>query len=631
MRKRLHAKIMLSLALVAGAMLVAVWWVQHLAIGPGFRELELRQAMANLDRAREALADEIRQVDDFLSDWSGWDDTYQFVFDDNPEFRKSNLDTDVFRPNSFDFLCLVRPDGAVLFRDGLHAGDHVRLPELPSGQWPLPHPLLPTDAIEASVTGVVLAAEGPLLLASRPITDSARTAEPRGWILMGRFLTGDRLHAVGKRLRLAVDFVPTDALQQGDDLDSLRRLSAAAPADLQIIDESHLQIRGLWPAIHGEGGLLIQVEMPRLITAHGAATMSFSLWATAACVLVLFGALHALMHRIVVCPVVKLTQHALAIRDSGDLTRRSDLLRSDELGQLAGEFDAMVGQLGALQASMVEQAWHGGRAEVAAAVLHDVGNALQGLRASVGMLRDLGKAGLAGDLQRLVGMFEQHPRDLAAWLSTGDRIAELPRFLKALHQQASVSQQSADGELDVLLRGLDHIQTLIDRYQEASETQSLKPGEVHCGALLADAQRLAGLDANMPIAVSGEVSLRLLVDRDILLAVLINLLRNAQEAMAGKPHEAQRIEIAVDRCAIGGSVRIAVTDHGVGFVAGSLVSPFTRGFTTKAQGHGIGLHACASKLEALGGILEAESDGPGCGARFTIVLPAACVMEECLA
>jgi len=633
MRTKLHAKIMLSLAVIAGAMLVAVWWAQVLAIGPGFRELEMRQAQANLERAREALADEIRQVDDFLSDWSGWDDTYQFIADGNQEFRKSNLDTDVFRPNSFDFLCMVRADGSVAFSDGLHEGTRVRLPELPTELWSLPHDLLPTGPLDASVSGVLLAAEGPLLLASRPITDSARTAEPRGWILMGRFLTGKRRQAIGQRLRLAVDFAPTDALHQQEDYDALQRLLAGASADFQVVDESLLRLRSFLPAIHGPGGLLLSVGMPRLVMAQGAATMQFSLWSTAACILALFGALHALMHKIVVRPVGKLTEHALAISASGDLTRRCELRRSDELGQLAGEFDAMVARLGALQASMVEHAWHGGRAEVAAAVLHDVGNALQGLRASVGVLRDLstdGSAGTVADLGRLAELFGQQAEDMSGWLAMDARAAELPRFLEALHHHAAASQQAAGGELAVMLRGLDHIQALIDQHQDAAVTQPGVQTEIRCADLVAEAQRLAGLDASLAMVVHGESELHLHVDVDVLLAVLINLLRNAQQAMQALPWADQCIDLSIARCRESGAVRITVQDRGVGFVPGTLVAPFKRGFTTKASGHGIGLHACARKLAALGGSLLADSDGPDLGARFTIVLPAACVAEVCL-
>ena len=50
-------------------------------------------------------------------------------------------------------------------------------------------------------------------------------------------------------------------------------------------------------------------------------------------------------------------------------------------------------------------------------------------------------------------------------------------------------------------------------------------------------------------------------------------------------------------------------------------SIFTFGFTTRAGGHGFGLHASALAAAEMGGRLTADSDGPGRGARFVLELP----------
>ena len=48
---------------------------------------------------------------------------------------------------------------------------------------------------------------------------------------------------------------------------------------------------------------------------------------------------------------------------------------------------------------------------------------------------------------------------------------------------------------------------------------------------------------------------------------------------------------------------------------------FVHGFTTRADGHGLGLHSSASAAMELGGRLTAESDGEGRGATFTLTVP----------
>jgi signal transduction histidine kinase len=48
---------------------------------------------------------------------------------------------------------------------------------------------------------------------------------------------------------------------------------------------------------------------------------------------------------------------------------------------------------------------------------------------------------------------------------------------------------------------------------------------------------------------------------------------------------------------------------------------FPHGFTTRASGHGFGLHSAALAAQELGGALRVASEGPGCGATFVLELP----------
>jgi signal transduction histidine kinase len=72
-----------------------------------------------------------------------------------------------------------------------------------------------------------------------------------------------------------------------------------------------------------------------------------------------------------------------------------------------------------------------------------------------------------------------------------------------------------------------------------------------------------------------------------------------------------------------GSVRVSVIDNGVGIPAENLTRIVALGFTTKAEGHGFGLHGAALAAQEMGGSLTVRSDGGGAGATFTLELPVA--------
>jgi two-component system sensor kinase FixL len=114
-----------------------------------------------------------------------------------------------------------------------------------------------------------------------------------------------------------------------------------------------------------------------------------------------------------------------------------------------------------------------------------------------------------------------------------------------------------------------------------------------------------------------------LVDRVQIQQVMVNLLRNASEAMADSP----RRELTVTTSGIDASaVEVAVADTGPGIpdeVASRLFKPFV---TTKASGMGIGLAISHSIVEAHGGHLRMTPNHGG-GTVFRFELPAAPAME----
>ena len=110
-----------------------------------------------------------------------------------------------------------------------------------------------------------------------------------------------------------------------------------------------------------------------------------------------------------------------------------------------------------------------------------------------------------------------------------------------------------------------------------------------------------------------------IVDRVQVQQVLVNLLRNAMEAMQDTP----RRELTVSLTAAGETmVEIAVADTGPGVseeVAAKLFQPFV---TSKQEGMGIGLSISRTIVEAHGGKIWSELNAGG-GATFRFTLPVA--------
>ena len=108
-------------------------------------------------------------------------------------------------------------------------------------------------------------------------------------------------------------------------------------------------------------------------------------------------------------------------------------------------------------------------------------------------------------------------------------------------------------------------------------------------------------------------------DRIQLQQVILNLLRNAADAMGTTDERPRELLIRTERDEEN-QVRLSVKDSGVGFTPQTAEKIFEPFYTTKTDGMGIGLSISRSIIEAHQGRLWAKpNDGPG--ATFSFVIP----------
>lgn len=100
----------------------------------------------------------------------------------------------------------------------------------------------------------------------------------------------------------------------------------------------------------------------------------------------------------------------------------------------------------------------------------------------------------------------------------------------------------------------------------------------------------------------------------------MNLVTNATQALEQNPSDNRRLEVYIG---MNGKsrIQIAVKDNGTGIAPENLARIFQEGFTTRQEGHGLGLHGSALVAREIGGSLRVQSDGLGKGAVFTLELP----------
>lgn len=308
--------------------------------------------------------------------------------------------------------------------------------------------------------------------------------------------------------------------------------------------------------------------------------------------------------------------HAVIRRVNRQLQRANDSLEQ--------RVQQRTRELHAAQQQLLATARQAGMAEIATNVLHNVGNVLNSVNVSAGVLGKRLRASKAGGLARAVQLLDEHAADLAGFLTRDARGQRLPDYLGKLAEALAAEQRELLDELGQLSKSVEHIKDIVATQQSyAGTSRLLEPLQI-CD-LLEDALRMnAGALVRHEVTVLREFAAVpvLPLDRHRLLQILINLISNAKQAMDGiadRPHcLTLRVALADD-----GRLSIEVADNGEGIAAENLTRIFAHGFTTRRDGHGFGLHSCALAAREMGGSLSAASAGPGCGACFTLLLPVA--------
>ena len=291
-------------------------------------------------------------------------------------------------------------------------------------------------------------------------------------------------------------------------------------------------------------------------------------------------------------------ENGAAYRIAGSHTDISDRRRAEELSRLSG------------------------MAEVAAGVLHNVGNVLNSVNVTATLLAAKTRELRIDNLVASIQLLQRHSGDLSDFIARDPKGQRVLPYLEKLGNHFKEQREDLKIELDLLREHIEHIRRIVATQQNYAKASGLAE-EISLAALVEDAFRMIqpGFDRHkIRFKRDYEDLPPVTTDKHSVLQILLNLLRNAKDAItsANNPQRVVRVRVGAHG---GDRVRIEVTDSGAGLAPENLTGVFAHGFTTKQNGHGFGLHSGALAARHLGGSLWAESAGLGLGATFILELP----------
>ena len=297
----------------------------------------------------------------------------------------------------------------------------------------------------------------------------------------------------------------------------------------------------------------------------------------------------------------------------------------DELDQYRGRLEQLVAEktreLEQAQDELVNRAMEAGMSQMAAIGLHNIGNAITPLNVLMETMKTGELEDIARFLQKCHDDLASRAADLGHYVSDGQRGRQVFDYLgELIHSLSDHDKKQFDmlGRMDAALSYISQILTLQQYY--ASGSQEIKE-LVDLNDLLEDAIRLqAGTLERRGIAVKRnflEPMPKLLIDKNRLMQVIVNLVKNSCEAIEMQQSDLAQKFIELKTFAHNDRLGFEIVDNGIGIDPADIVRVLELGQSQKGSS-GFGLYYCKMFVENSHGKLVFFSRGLGKGASVKI-------------
>lgn len=335
----LKVRIVFFLIIVVLLYVFAEYLVQQVAVLRKFEQLERDLAFRNLSRCVKAIERECDHLKIFTNDWSVWDDTYEFIEKVDQRYIASNLYWEVYVQNRLNYISFRDTKGNAVWEHGykLDSREPVEIDvSIPFQVFDDVLTRAGSEGPAAARAGLVQTTAGPMLVAICPILRSDGSGPVRGALLMGRLYTQE----VQDLLREQVDLdFAVEPLSEKEDAESL--------VSGHVVEKTsdRLVLATILSDLAGHPLMLLRLNFPRFVWIEGRKSARIAYVLTIGAGLATLFVLMFSLQRVVVKPVLELTDYTREVKLGEPVTPPVLASREDEIGQLAKAFQSMLERL----------------------------------------------------------------------------------------------------------------------------------------------------------------------------------------------------------------------------------------------------------------------------------------------
>jgi len=329
--------------------LVTFWAITQLIVLGSFVALEEQTTTQNLNRFMSALEEDRSGLETSVRAWAPRDDTYTFMRDRNTNYIETNFGNETLLNRRINFVVFVNTTGQVFFARAfdLQRGEEVALPPAVSDMVTGNPALRAFNQTTNSTTAIMVLSDGPVMVASAPVTTSDYKSVARGTLIAGRYLDDAEIQRIARLTSLRVQLLPASSGAVPSEVRStfISENGQGEPL-IQTLPDNTVAGYTVIRDLYDTPALVVRTDMPRTIYTQGVATLRFFLLCFVALVIVFGIAYLYFLERSVLAPISRLSQDVAGIGKTRNLAARlSPGEGDDELTQLTENINRTLSAL----------------------------------------------------------------------------------------------------------------------------------------------------------------------------------------------------------------------------------------------------------------------------------------------
>jgi PAS domain S-box-containing protein len=296
----------------------------------------------------------------------------------------------------------------------------------------------------------------------------------------------------------------------------------------------------------------------------------------------------------------------------------------EELRNYQEKLELMVeertAELKKTQKQLISKAMEAGRAQISAMILHNIGNAVTPVIAYLDGLKNEEVKQMDRYMKKCYDKLSEKGSEFNRHMIKDDRGKEVFDYMGELIRSLETSHKNQSGYIDKIDAAISYISEILSLQQSYATAEHEMRENHDLNSLIEDAIRMqTGQFEKRNISVRRELDPKLsnlLIDKNRLMQVLVNLIKNSYEAIDELNGNNDRT-ITFRTSSDNGKTRLEIADSGIGIDPALIPRIYDFGKSSKGS-TGFGLHYCKIFVEANNGSVSISSPGKGKGTTVKV-------------